>query len=449
VDECHTHNKMSTMNLSAYFLYSPNDINPEQLVGVKILPIVNNEPIHRRPFHLALILDTSGSMEGQRMNALCRTLHLLTDKLNCDDKLTIIEYNNSGKTLAVDVVMSESGKTQIHEIIHGLVADGGTNMESAFGELYKIVQNNTVSPIDSVFVLTDGHINNGMTSSAGLMNLLMRSLPIGTPINTLGYGADHNARLLRDISLRSSGSYTFADTDEMLPTIIGDITGGLASEMGRNATLMIPPGWTCMELGASTGIEVYTFGTLIADKPHWILFKGPAGATTPQFTLTYTYNGVDFEHDITPIETQTVLVAAQRDRVHVAKTFSHVSDMIMNGRSQEALPILTQLATDLDTSEAKDELMIVRLRAQVEEMIDILRNSLNHENLRRQPARLNPMLSRLASDTSALGNQRGILSNINTPHMDDPDDVNTMIFSSPIQRLTSTEMSQQYDEIMN
>jgi Mg-chelatase subunit ChlD len=160
---------MASVQSNAFFLYNPADAsrpeNEHVLVGVKIQPSASPDLTRRRPFHLALVLDTSGSMEGQRMTALSRTLHLLIDELYRHDRLTIVEYNNMARILAVDIVVSNEGRTQLHTIVNGLVADGGTNLEAAFGELYRIVQNPAVTPIDSVFILTDGHINNGMTNS--------------------------------------------------------------------------------------------------------------------------------------------------------------------------------------------------------------------------------------------------------------------------------------------
>ena len=444
---------MASVQSNAFFLYNPADAsrpeNEHVLVGVKIQPSAPPDITRRRPFHLALVLDTSGSMEGPRMTALGRTLHLLIDELYRHDRLTIVEYNNEARILAVDVVVSNEGRTQLHTIVNGLVADGGTNLEAAFGELYRIVQNPAVTPIDSVFILTDGHINNGMTNSRGLMSLLMRALPEGTPVNTLGYGADHNARLLRDMSMRSSGSYTFADADEMLPAIIGDITGGLAAEVGRGAMLMLPPGWSCMELGAKPNADTYTFGHLVAEKTHWILLKGPLRNqyVPTQFMLSYTYDCESYTSNINIDGVQTVDVAVQRDRVRVATMFGRVMEMMEAGQMDNARRDLDVLAAELDASEGKHDLMAVRLRAQVEEMLDSLRAAIRPGPLQRVPY-LGSMISRLASDMSALGNQRGLLSSRVSTVVDDPIE-NTALFSSPLQRRTTTSMTQRYEDIVN
>lgn len=449
-----SHKNMASVQSNAFFLYDPADAlrlpNENVVVGVKIHPSAPSDPSRRRPFHLALLLDTSGSMEGPRMTALCRTLHLLIDELYRHDRLTIIEYNNAGKSLAVDIVVSGEGRTQLHNIVNSLVADGGTNLEAAFGELYRLAQTPTITPIDSVFILTDGHINSGMTNSRGLMSLLMRALPEGTPVNTLGYGADHNARLLRDMSLRSCGSYTFADADEMLPAIIGDITGGLAAEVGRGAMLTLPPGWSCIELGAKQNADTYTFGHLVAEKTHWVVLKGPPRSqyVPVEFMLSYTYDGNSYTSNIRIDSAQTVEVAVQRDRVRVAVVFGRVMEMIEAGHMNNARHELDTLVLDLDQSEGKHELMAVRLRAQVEEMLDSLRAAIQPGPLQRAPY-LGPMISRLASDMSALGNQRGLLSSRVSTIVDDPVEHDTALFSSPLQRRTTTSMTQRYEESIN
>ena len=96
-------------------------------LAAKILPLPKTK---RSTFHLALLLDTSGSMEGDRITALKRTIHLLIDSLTEKDVLTLISYNSDATVLANALVVGEN-REQLRTMITSLAADGGTNMEAA------------------------------------------------------------------------------------------------------------------------------------------------------------------------------------------------------------------------------------------------------------------------------------------------------------------------------
>jgi uncharacterized protein YegL len=410
---------------SSYPILSTVDASTKPIVAVKITPAPMSSA-SRRPFHLAMLLDVSGSMGGERIEALRRTLNLLVDALAEKDVLTLITYNSAARLRADCVVIAADTRTTLHSTIDSLAADGGTNMEEAISVLLALAVDYSTKPnVDAVFILTDGHINAGMTSSAGLLRLLQNQMNNGVPINTLGYGADHNSRLLRDMALRSSGSYTFADAAEVLPAIIGDIMGGLEAEVGRQGKLQIPEGWNCIELQTVQASASYCVGTLIAEKSQWIVLEGEAGASMiPPLVFTW----VDPVHgecsrtialgsDISMLE-----IVEQRERCRVAGVFAAVTDDVEHYRMEAAITKLKDAAAELATSLAKDTPFVIRLQAQVDEMIDSIKP------MEMPPAppgglvrtaggwfgggtpSVGPIVSRLASNTTVLVNQRGIMS---------------------------------------
>lgn len=382
-------------------------------LAAKILPLPKP---NRSTFHLALLLDTSGSMEGDRITALKRTIHLLIDSLTDKDVLTLISYNSDATVLANALVVGEN-REQLHTMITSIAADGGTNMEAA------ILALRTQKSLDSVFILTDGHINQGITASCGLLTLLTLSIPLGVPVNTLGFGSDVNARMLRDMALRSCGTYTYADKDELLPAIIGDIVGGLQSTVGKMGVMTIPAGWTCCELGRVLD-EKYMIGTLIADKPQWIVMSAAAGTPMPPLNFTWMEGNLHYMVAYTTNVVSEIDVAAQRDRCMVAKAFEAANDEVDKGSLNNANDILLAAKTSLDSSIAKNTNFVVQLYAQIAQMIEELRTV--------PPA---AVASRMASGTATLAGQRGITS------CGDP-----CSFSSPLQVNTSVNMTIRYTQ---
>ena len=387
----------------------------------------------REPYHIALLLDTSGSMEGPPLAAVVRTLHLLIDRMEERDMLTIIQYASTASVVVDCANMNPRARTDIHRIIDRLTAEGGTNMEAAIDQL----DNVSNSQIDAVFLMTDGHVNTGITSSAGLLRLLSARLPNGTPVNTLGFGTSHNAQMLRDMAVKSRGSYTYADAAELIPAIIGDIVGGLIDQVGSNAYLIAQAGCHCLELGVdSSRPELYRVGSLITDKPQWAVFRGQGPVQ-----LTWDEGGFKHQYVATPsvAALDMMEMEEQLQRVQLVHTMTTVSEMIVRRDYASAIAELTRAEHRLALSPAVGRSFILRLQAQVDEMLDDV-----HRQSEPAVDEDVEMLTRMVSNVTALGTQHGFFLSRNTTARDQ--DVISSPFSTSRQREATVNITQSFQE---
>ena len=408
------------------------------LVVLKLLP-EHVKTIERKPKHLAILLDSSGSMVGDRIRSVKDTMHLLTDALPSKDILTIIQYS-SESTILIEAKPMSQDRSEIHSKIDTIEADCGTNLESAFLCLSAMEKKDQ---IDSVFILTDGHINEGLTSSRALLGILRSSIPNDTPVNTLGYGTDYNSRLLKIFSVHTCGSHTFADTEELLPAIIGDILGGLSSEVGRNCKVRIPEGWKCLELGYEPTSPKYHIGVLIAEKEQWVVLEGPPETTIDTIAVSFN-DGTKSVESVVVLEKDSISdieIYEQLHRTQVAFIFGQAVEELEHGHKKQAKHLLKELQVSLGTSIAKDTKFVIQLQAQVDEMLEAIQHSFISE-----------LVPRMVSNTVALGMQRGILSRLRSVQ---PNTGNRELsgiqhsFSSPKQRATTKTMSDRYSKEMN
>lgn len=479
---------MSFLQTSAALLKPFADLAADEkpLLAVRIVPSAGTDGTTRRPFHLALLIDVSGSMDGERIAAVRTTLQLLVEALHDDDILTLISYQSSASIVAQGAIVTETSRSGLVTAVNNLAANGGTNLESAILSLHRITHPNATlacegvvppAPVDAVFLLTDGFINQGLTSPSALLSLLMAAVPAGTPVHTLGYGADHNARMLRDMSMRTRASYTYADASELLPSIVGDILAGLATEVGRCGHLEITgDGWRCLELGATdTGYDV---GTLIDGKEQWIVLEGPVGVSAPpslmfSWKTTVTAPLSNTVITVDPDSMTTVLVAEQVARVRVAAALSAATDALEAGSVAPAVAALEALRAELQASTAAETLFVIQLLAQVEEMLETLRRATTHRThggvagvVGGSAPNLAPMVSRMASNTVALTCQRGYVSMMSSqaPEAEEPYEpatpaaatgggcatpvasTRTYSFASPTQRTMTHDMRHRYTQ---
>ena len=368
-----------------------------------------------KPVNLAILLDTSGSMDGDRLNAVKRTLHAARDLFKPTDQITLVTFSDKATTVANHLHMDADGLTQFYAAVDAIKADGCTNLSAGIEQLLLLRSD---KPYNTILVLTDGIINGGVTSTVGLRTMMAG---IGQmPIVALGYGADHNRTLLRDLAVRSRGSYTYVDSDEILPIAMGDLIGGLRSELYRDVTLRMPDGWFCCELGEG-------IGSIVPDRDYWVVFQKMADdAEASPITLVAGVTTIDTLDRVLVTDCQELQEQVLRCRV--AKALFAASDAMERG-----MPCGAAIRALADEFRALPEGMlgrplVLRMQAQLAEV----------EATAREPPTAS-LLARMSSGGAYLSTQRGVTSGGSAG---DPQE---QLFSSPLQRATSTQVQSQYN----
>jgi hypothetical protein len=371
-------------------IINPSDVHvvsSGEYVGVRITPSAAQAS---RPYHIALLIDTSGSMNADgRLTTVQQTLQLLVDQMHDTDALTLVSYNHEASILC----RAESNKDVIRSHIDALRASGGTNFETAFMVARGI-------PVDAVFVLTDGEVNQGITSVAGLKSLASSCFP-RTAVHTLGYGANHNADLLRAISVASRASYTYADADEMIPAVVGSIVGGLQGEVAKDVEVLWEGEATCLEMGAE--VDKYWIGTVIAEKEQWVVFEGQ-----PE-NLRIRWREGEMQ---APAAVAGTSVMPHVFRTQAVSLFERIRE-----NSHEIFEAdVDDLETRIVRSGMEGDPMVVRILAEIAEMREFLR--------RPQAIHLTRMISNMQHFTVQRGGD----------------------FCSPTQRMVSGQMVHQFSQ---
>jgi hypothetical protein len=198
----------------------------------------------------------------------------------------------------------------------------------------------------------------------------------------------------------------------------------------------------------ATGDSEFAIGTLIGEKEQWVLLKGTGtGSGTESGTgsgpLSLTYRAAEGAAVRLPIPITTEIprkeIAKQIARIRCATVFNTVYAAIEEGRLDIAHAECTALALELEASEAKDEDMVICLKAQVSELLEQLDPTTPRPMGAFGAPPQTALLSRLSSNTSALTTQRGFVSRMASGAA-----AETHTFSSPRQRETGRNMTQSY-----
>jgi hypothetical protein len=348
--------------------------------------------------HLAFLLDRSGSMSGERLTAVKRTLHAARPLFDPEDRVTLITFSNSAMTVVADHVMDESGALAFYTAVDELEANGGTNLSAAFEALGSLRLS-----LDAIILLTDGQVNEGISSTQGLLSL---GLGLGSkPFYTLGYGSDHNRSLLKALALKSRGSYIHVDDESMLPRTLGDLMGGLRTQVFASASLSVE-GATCRELGG--GSSTFRVGAIVPDRDYWVIFTGAPSSV-------FLREGTEVIDTALPLASADEEVREQILRSQVAEVLEDATTALENYEPVPAsLAALCALIDALpDTMRGRD--LVNQMRAELE----VIRTA--------PPRPSAELLARMSSGTAYLSSQRGVSVAFHDT------------FSSPMQRQRSEE----------
>jgi hypothetical protein len=424
---------MSVKILANYAIH-PTSTEPG-ILGVKILA---DSPI-TRPIHIALVLDTSGSMDGDRIVSVKNTLCCLIDKLSIGDKISIVGFSSKATVIASKVTITDvASKTALKASVIRLIADGGTNMEAGV-EMLGSIYTDGIMP-DSLVVLTDGFVNEGIATVTGMYSLLKSYMPF-VPVYALGYGDEHNADFMRGLSKRTAGTYSFIDNEIALPASIGELLGALQGEVAKSATFEFPATWTCLELNYTQGDTSYDVGSLIADKPTWAIFSVPP--TGGNILLKYRL----IDNSNVNITTKEVLITPELERIDIieqelrclsALALDNASSLLKQNDIDKAKNIITNTIHKISCSEAAMRPLAIRIKAQLEEMNEDIKKILSTPpRLRRNALDLTNLALRTSSTATRYTQQRGASSRGYT---------NDDIFSSPVSIQRQSQMVAEYSQ---
>ncbi|GAA3074600.1 substrate-binding domain-containing protein [Streptomyces roseofulvus] len=155
----------------------------------------------RRPSRTVYVLDTSGSMAGERLTRLKEALAELTGDFRDREEVTLMPFGSSVKTgevrtYTVDPKDPARARDAIRADAGRLTASGGTAVYSSLTEAYRGLGAAPRDTFTSVVLMTDGENTDGMAADA--FDAFFRGLPAEqqrTPVFPILFGDSDRAEL--------------------------------------------------------------------------------------------------------------------------------------------------------------------------------------------------------------------------------------------------------------
>ncbi len=197
--------------------------------------------IKRQPLDLAVVIDRSGSMTGDKIASVKAAALELLKKLDQDDRVTLISYSDSVSLHAQSTRMTPQGRKSLRSKILRIRSGGSTALGPATIRALNILSSKKrrAQVLRHVMLLSDGLANTGESSPAALGNYAAQAFVKGVSLSTLGVGLDYNEDLMTHLADQGGGQYHFINDDTMIASVLDGELGGLMATVAREMSLKI------------------------------------------------------------------------------------------------------------------------------------------------------------------------------------------------------------------
>ena len=186
-----------------------------QVPGPAVVDVVQNVwQYTKRKANIFLVVDTSGSMEGEKMAAAQAALREFMAQIKGDqERVGLVEFGSTVNNIAALDELANN-RSQIDSSIDSLQAYGNTALLDGVRTAYvRLQQINDPERINAIVVMTDGRENNSYTTLRELQREIQRGNSQGVPvvIFAIAFGDDADYDVLRAIAETSGGQVRQGD----------------------------------------------------------------------------------------------------------------------------------------------------------------------------------------------------------------------------------------------
>ncbi|NRA40085.1 MAG: von Willebrand factor type A domain-containing protein, partial [Planctomycetes bacterium] len=177
----------------------------------------------RKPAHIVLAIDTSGSMaQADRLPLIQHAALQLLEQLAANDRVTLISYGRHARLLVEAQNMQH--KAAIKQQIENLQCDSSTDVQQGLHLAYEIAARHFQSgSVNRVVLCSDGVANFGSTTAQDMLVSVQKYKQQGISCTTVGVGQGvYNDALLERLANSGDGSYLFVDSRDEAQRIFGE-----------------------------------------------------------------------------------------------------------------------------------------------------------------------------------------------------------------------------------
>ena len=159
---------------------------------------------------LALVVDRSGSMDGQPLVEALKCVEHIANSMTPQDQMSVVVYDHD-----VDVLLplaSMQSSDAVKRAIAGVQSGGSTNLFGGWEQGAKQLEKGLDSSISRVILLSDGQANHGLLEMDAIEQHCRDWLAKGVTTTTVGLGRGFNEDLMIAMARAGGGQQYYGQT---------------------------------------------------------------------------------------------------------------------------------------------------------------------------------------------------------------------------------------------
>ncbi len=262
-----------------------------------VTPNVEMAKSYQVPRDVVLVLDTSGSMRGVKMEQAKKAMNYVLDNLTKKDRFAMMNFAtvvNTYKAGLTDV--SKDSIEEAKKWVDKLEATGGTAINEAMLTALGMRSSDTGRTFTIVF-FTDGQPTIGETNPEKILKNIAGKNSGNTRIFTFGVGDDVNAAMLDQMADQSRAVSTYVRPEEDIEAKVSGLYGKISHPVLANLKLTAGNNVSFSEIYPPTlpdlfhGQQLIVLGRYSGKGPTAITLTGTVGKEDKEFVYEMTFPG--------------------------------------------------------------------------------------------------------------------------------------------------------------
>ncbi len=194
----------------------------------------------RAPLNVALVMDRSSSMAGEKIRQSRLAALALLEQLGPDDRLSVISYGSDVTLEISSRAVTAKNRPLLEDAIKGIQSSGMTNLSGGLEQGCEMVADSlSKSSVNRVILMSDGKANRGVTEPLSLAGIAGECLENGVSVTTIGLGLNYNEDVMTQMAMAGAGNYHFIDDEKAMARVFEQEATGLSATVARNAKLVV------------------------------------------------------------------------------------------------------------------------------------------------------------------------------------------------------------------